>query len=314
MAFVFFQESSLTAGNIFWTVAVFALFLVSCVRLYFGVSNAVAKYRVYRWHARPFDVSFRAITPAADDFRERLRASVVNRAQETEAANASEGKRLELFALRMRQRLNFRGVGVIAAAAAGVFLSIGSAVAVVLSDWLATMNFNGRVGESWKKAYLRPAVASSAAVHAGPIAPASWAAAQRRDTRVTPSAALLRASGGAPGINASFATLRESQRADVIGVARAVLGATRMSTLDAREVRDSVMERTSSEIPTALPDEDDSGTAAYSLGGAMMPPSSAAMRAARSRARCAQNPAASVSMVSRQEDLDAQSQVSDKDR
>jgi len=42
-----------------------------------------------------------------------------------------------------------------------LFMIVGNAVTVVLSDWITAMNFNGRVTEAWKKAYLRPAMIRS---------------------------------------------------------------------------------------------------------------------------------------------------------
>jgi len=38
------------------------------------------------------------------------------------------------------------------------FLTVGNAITVVLGEWITTLNFNGRVNEAWKKAYLRPSI------------------------------------------------------------------------------------------------------------------------------------------------------------
>jgi hypothetical protein len=97
---------------------------------------------------------------------------------ELESINTVEEKRFDLFRTRakyLRYISIFRNIVPIIVTG---FMIVGNAVTVIFSEWLTTLNFNGRVNEAWKKAYLRssgPAAAAPAAAPAsggGPPAPA----------------------------------------------------------------------------------------------------------------------------------------------
>ncbi|CUI14841.1 glucan synthase-like protein, putative [Bodo saltans] len=157
-AALYFHYSVMTIGQLFWSVALYGICTSILVRCFFGIVNARAKRLRFGWFGNPYKRSFEAYEAKTDQEKERIQVSVKNRTQEMEATNANEENRFLLFKDRVRflsySTLFRTYIPIITAA----FLTVGNAITVILGEWITTLNFNGRVNEAWKKAYLRPSI------------------------------------------------------------------------------------------------------------------------------------------------------------
>ena len=130
------------------------------IRATFGVVNARAKFKLFGVYGNPHHTAFDALEAKTDSEKERIQVSVRNRTQEMEATNANEEKRFQLFKARMAHIDYITLLRGWAPLLTSAFLILGNALTVVFGEWITTLNFNGRVNEAWKKAYLRPQTSS----------------------------------------------------------------------------------------------------------------------------------------------------------
>jgi hypothetical protein len=158
---IYYHYSIMKFQQLLWSMILYSLITMLLVRAIYGTVNAVAKFRTFGLSGNPYTVSFSADFVKTDSPAESLQVSIWNRMEEMEVTNNVEAKRYRLFAHRL-QYINyitaFRNLIPLVCAA---ILVVGNLIAVVLSDWITTINFNGRVNEAWKKAYLRPPLATT---------------------------------------------------------------------------------------------------------------------------------------------------------
>ena len=158
LAGLFFHYSIMSFGQLVWSLILYLICFTLVVRAFLGVVNARSKYRYFGLRGNPYHLAFDAFEAQTEKEKERIQISVKNRTQEMEKTNANEELRFMLF----RERIRFINISNIVRnivpLATAVFLIIGNVITVVLGGWITTLNFNGRVNEAWKKAYLRPSV------------------------------------------------------------------------------------------------------------------------------------------------------------
>jgi len=212
---LFFQHSIMTLSQLVWSMVLYLIGFSLLLRIFFGVVNAVAKKQSFGWAGNPFHQSYAAFEASTERQNERVHISVKNRTQEMEMTNDNEVARWLLFTKRLRFIrfvTIFRNIVPLITAA---LLIIGNAITVVLSEWITTLNFNGRVNEAWKKAYLRPSVANTAQI--------DWS---------------KQGGGGAPGASEPLTRMREHQQEDA-WIANAAVSGTINSSLPSAASRRS---------------------------------------------------------------------------
>jgi hypothetical protein len=160
MAILYFQNSIMTFGQLLWSLLLYFMCIFLAIRATFGVVNARAKFKLFGVYGNPHHTAFDALEAKTDSEKERIQVSVRNRTQEMEATNANEEKRFQLFKARMAHIDYITLLRGWAPLLTSAFLILGNALTVVFGEWITTLNFNGRVNEAWKKAYLRPQTSS----------------------------------------------------------------------------------------------------------------------------------------------------------
>jgi hypothetical protein len=183
-AFFYWKESVMTLSELFWSLALLGVATLIFVDFGYGALNIVAKFRAVI-SGNPYKVAFEAEAAKTDSVGERIGLSVRNRTKELKLTNEVEERRINLFKMRVEHLRHIQLGRKIVPALCLVVLVVGNAITVILSDWITAMNFNGRVTEAWKVAYLRPSMSTSAgpAMPPGAIAPATVPGAPQRGSR-----------------------------------------------------------------------------------------------------------------------------------
>jgi hypothetical protein len=158
---LFFHYSIMKFGQLVWSLILYLIIFTLLVRAFLGVINARYKYRYFGLRGNPYHLAFDAFEARTEKEKERIQISVKNRTQEMEKTNANEELRFMLFRERTRFISLSNLVRSVAPLVSAAVLIIGNVITVIIGGWITTLNFNGRVNEAWKKAYLRPSVTVS---------------------------------------------------------------------------------------------------------------------------------------------------------
>ena len=167
IAALFYHNNLITTMQLVWSLALYMLCISLALRGFFGAVNVASKFNHFGINGNPFLVNFTAQSPKTENIEELVRLSVENVVAENETTSKVEENRFRLFATRTKYLKYVALFRTLVPVLVTGFLLVGNALTVLMSEWLTTLNFNGRVNEAWKKSYLR----SSGPEAAGPAAP-----------------------------------------------------------------------------------------------------------------------------------------------